>query len=78
MNILLILVVLPYCFALFAIFHFRNKILCHIRGHKKYNPDTLNGQHIITITDRLNQPLLTVDVCTRCGSTYASREHDIS
>ncbi len=49
-----------------------NKLKCLILGHKRYKPKVLNGAHIIMIRDNLGEPLVSIDVCERCGEVYST------
>lgn len=49
-----------------------NKILCLIKGHKRYAPKVLNGNHIILLRDSLGESLVSIDVCKRCGAVYST------
>ncbi len=49
-----------------------NKILCFIKGHKRYTPKVLNGNHIILLRDNLGESLVSIDVCERCGAVYST------
>jgi len=46
-----------------------NRIMCMLFGHKKYLPKSLGNQFIL-VSDALNQPLLEVCLCERCGLVY--------
>ena len=48
-----------------------NIIKCWLFGHKKYDPKSLYGKDILCLQDELNQRLVIINVCERCGKVYA-------
>jgi len=47
-------------------------IKCLLFGHKKYEPNVLNGNDIILVRDIMNQPLVSINVCKNCGKVYST------
>ena len=47
------------------------KLICLIFGHKKYQPNALNGHDFLELKDALNRQLVTINVCERCKKVYA-------
>jgi hypothetical protein len=46
------------------------KIICWLFGHKKYNPKVLKGGDFLWMEDELNQKLISINICKRCGELY--------
>jgi hypothetical protein len=47
-------------------------IKCLLFGHKKFETNVLNGNDIILVSDALNQPLVSINVCKNCGKVYST------
>ena len=47
-----------------------NWLICKLKGHKKYDPNILNGNDLMTISDSLGVSLVRINVCKRCGELY--------
>ena len=49
-----------------------NWLKCKIFGHIKYNPNALNGSDLLELNDYLDNSLVKVNVCARCGAVYSN------
>lgn len=47
-------------------------IKCLLFGHEKYSPQILNGKDIVLVNDALGAPLVSINVCKRCGKVYST------
>lgn len=47
------------------------KIKCLLFGHKKYEPNALDGEDFMTINDALGEKLISIHICQRCGAIYS-------
>lgn len=47
------------------------KIKCLLFGHKKYSPNVLKENSIISLHDALGEELVNINVCERCGAVFS-------
>ncbi len=48
-----------------------SRFICWLFGHRKYDPQVLEGKDFSTLRDALGSPLVSVNICERCGAVYS-------